>query len=139
MVVMTAPAMRVFDLTLREYSNKMKAYTFSASELKPNKKGVWGKYYMRVQSEMIPKFERLKIRNGSIVDIVATPNYYVGKDGKYGMEWEVKDISISDIPYSAKQEETNVECGDMASAETQTQEDTLASILLGFTTNMFTQ
>lgn len=98
MVVMTAPAMRVFDLKLREYSNKTKAYTFSASELKPNKKGIWGKYYMRVQSEIVPKFERLKIRNGSIVDIVATPNYYVGKDGKYGMEWEVKDISISISP-----------------------------------------
>lgn len=139
MVVMTAPAMRVFDLKLREYSNKTKAYTFSASELKPNKKGIWGKYYMRVQSEIVPKFERLKIRNGSIVDIVATPNYYVGKDGKYGMEWEVKDISISDIPYSAKQEEANADCGDASSNARETQEETLASILLGFTTNMFTE
>lgn len=138
MIIMTASAMRVYDLTLRTYANGEKAYTFSASEIKPNKDGIWGKHYMRVQPYMVSRFEHLKIRNESIVDIVAAPTYYKGKNGNYGLEWEVKDISISDISISTRYEEKDKDTADPQSAEMQKQEATLASILLNFSNNMFT-
>lgn len=134
MITLTATTMRVFDLKRWEYATEKYAYTFSASSLNPNKHGIYAKYFMRVQPDMVSQLERLKIKNGSIVDIVAKESNYKGKDDKYCQGWEVRDISISDIPYS-KTMNKNSENTELD--EIPTQEETLATILMNFSNNLF--
>lgn len=137
MITLTATGMEVFDLKSWQYSNKKTAYTFSASSLNPNKHGIHAKYYMRVEPDMVSQLERLKIKNGSIVDIVAKESNYKDKDGKYCNGWEVKDISISDVRPSARNKAMDQESNNTAPDEISTQEETLATIVMNFSNNLF--
>lgn len=142
MITLTASAMKVYDLEPRTWNNNQKAYTFSAVETR--NEGNWKKFYMSVPPEIVPQFERLKIRSGSIVDIVAAPSYYKTKNGAPSISWVIKDIYISNTPYSFKNEESHKNEADSKAAEKeskaemmQQQEETLASILLNFENNPF--
>lgn len=140
MITLTASAMRVYNIVPRTWNRSEKAYTFSAAEY--TSEGVWHKYYMSVPPEMVQKFEKLKIREKSIVDIVAAPSYYTAKNGVPSISWVVKDIYISNTPHLFKDEDSQKNPEKAKSKENevdrmQKQEESLASILLNFTDNPF--
>lgn len=139
MITIMASAMKVSGLTKQPaYTNGKVAWTLTVSSVRPRKEnGVCLKYYMRVEPDMVTKIMALKIRNGSIVDIVATESNYQGKDGKLYYGWEVKDISISDDISSYREREENHK--DIGASDIDRQTKVMEQIFLNMNTSMFSE
>ena len=86
-----------------EGTGKKEYCIFKACSVKPTRKNVYFTCFCRASGHQMEEVERLKLHEGSLIDIDATMQPYIDKNNNYQVSYEIDTIRISEIATEVKE------------------------------------
>lgn len=94
---------KIYNLQMHKTKNGQDYCTFSVSAIKPQKNGVYGKFYCQAFGNTCSDIQRMKVKDGSIVDMQGEFSFYQKRDAsgnttsEYGLSIMVTRITYSEL------------------------------------------
>ena len=103
MQLATLTNQKVYNLQFYKTKGGQDYCTFSVSAIKPQKNGVYGKFYCQAFGSVCSDIQRMKLKEGSIIDLQGEFSFYQKRDAsgnllsEYGCSIMANHLSFSEL------------------------------------------